>query len=510
MTENERPILEFNDVTKIYPGTIALKDCSMSVKRGEVMGLVGKNGAGKSTLLKILTGAIEATKGSILLNGNRLKGDPNEIRQMGISMVYQSLNLPPHLTVEEYIFLGREIVKGGKWIKMIHHEKQKKKIRELMDSIGIDIDLDARIYSLKIDIRQMVAIIRASSLNAKVIALDEPTSSLSRGETEKLFSIIRRFKKLGISFIFVSHHLDEVFEITDRIAVIRDGKLQGVRNTSEVTMRDLTALMLGKRAVEEHERIIAIETKNVAVADSSKKVLLRVSNLSKEGAFSGISFDLCEKDILGVAGLMGSGKSELAEALFGSTSLDSGEIFLHGEKKQFHSPAQAIRNDVVYLPPDRIGEGIFETMSVGENIIIENLSKVSRKGITSRKRQMDIGNRYIHAFKIKTNGYNQPITDLSGGNQQKALFARLLNTNCNILILNEPTQGIDVMIKEEIYALMIDFVNAAPNRAIIMISGEVPEIISVSSRVLVMKNGELAGIIPREKATESIILNTMI
>lgn len=510
MIDHNAPVVEFREVSKRYSGTTALDSCSMVVNRGEVLGLVGKNGAGKSTLLQILLGATEASSGQILIDGEPVKGTPQRMQEMGISMVYQKLNLASHLTVEENVFLGRELSGRGGWFSKVRHEEQRARLAQLMHSMGIDISPDTKLGSLKIDARQLVAIIRAIAMNARVIALDEPTASLSREEKRKLFDIITRLKEKGISFIFVSHHLNEVFEITDRIVVLRDGRIQGDRKTADVTVDDITELMLGKDVMDQHRKIVGPQIRgSTRCAVGPKELLLRVSGLCRKGHFSDVSFDLHEGEILGITGLMGSGKDGLAESLFGCRRYDSGEVFLGRQRLLLRSPADAIRNNIACLSPDRIGEGIIEKMGVAENITVQNLTPVSRRGVINEKKQLTIGDTYIRKFDIKTTGCRQSITALSGGNQQKVLFARLMNTGCNILILCEPTNGIDVMTKEQLYKVMLDFVSEAPRRAIIMVSSEVPEAMAISSRILVMKNGRIEAELSKDNATELGILSAM-
>ena len=496
-------ILEFRELVKHYPGTTALKNVSFSIKKGEVFGLVGENGAGKSTLLNILSGAVQETSGEIFIEGRKLTGNPQNRRKEGISMVYQGLGLALHLTGEENILLGNEITNH---IGVINRKKQLEKANKLMRSVGVEIDLKAPVLSLSADERQLAAVIRAISLNAKIIALDEPTSSLSKGEVEKLFKIINDLSKKGITFIFISHHLEEIFQISDRIAVLKDGELQGIRKTEEMTPHSLTEMMVGSKIIEKYDAKFVNEK-----STHSNKVLMEVKNLTKKGEFYDISFKVHEGDILCFAGLMGSGRTPLIKAIFGADVFDEGEIIFNGKKVKNFSPRNSIKRGIVYLPEDRLNEGILKTMSVGENITIENLEKVStRSGVINRSDNKKIQKAFIEEFSIKTTGTDQPIPALSGGNQQKSLFARLVNTDCDFLLLNEPSRGIDVLVKEEMHELMKKFVTEKPNRAIIMVSSELPEVVSTSSRVIVMRKGFVAATLTGDDIEEGKIIKKMI
>jgi len=503
MNGNDKVILEFKELTKQYPGTTALQNVSFSINRGEVFGLMGENGAGKSTLLNILSGAVSETSGEIFIEGQKLTGTPFNRRKEGISMVYQGLGLALHLTGEENILLGNEI---SNYIGVINRKKQLEKARKLMQSVGVDIDLKVPVLNLSADERQLVAIIRAISLNAKIIALDEPTSSLSKGEVGKLFKIINDLSKKGITFIFVSHHLEEVFQISNRLAVLKDGQLQGIRKTEEMTPHSLTEMMVGSKIIEKYDAKFANEK-----STHSNKVLMEVKNLTKKGEFYDISFKVYEGEILCFAGLMGSGRTTLIKAIFGADTFDEGEIIFNGKKVKNFSPRNAIKQGIAYLPEDRLNEGILKTMSVGENITIENLEKIStRSGVIKRGDNKSIQEAFIKEFSIKTTGTNQPIPALSGGNQQKTLFARLVNTDCDFLLLNEPSRGVDVLVKEEMHELMKKFVMEKPNRAIIMVSSELPEVVSTSSRVVVMRKGVIAATLTGDDIEESKIIKKMI
>lgn len=505
MANNNQYILEFRNITKYYPGTIALRGVSFAIPKGVIFGLVGENGAGKSTLLNILSGATAETSGEIIFDGYKLSGNPYERRIKGISMVYQGLGLALELTAEENIFLGNEIYSTR---GLINHKAQLEKAKELMKKIGVSFNLCSPVYELSLDEKQLAAIVRAISLNAKIIALDEPTSSLSRNEVNKLFSIIRKLsKEQNISFIFVSHHIDEIFQITECVAVLKDGQLQGVLKTEDTNPRMLTEMMVGSKIVEHHVRKFS---KEYPVGEN-REVILEVKNLTRKGYFQDVSFQVREGEILGFAGLLGSGKISLLKSIFGAEPYDSGEIIFRGKKQKFNSPKQAIKNGIAYLTDDRLNEGIIKTMSVGENITIENMKKVSTKtGVIDWNKNKKIQKELIKQFSIKTMGINQPISSLSGGNQQKALFARLVNTDCDLLLLNEPSRGVDVKIKEEMHDLMRDYVTSKKGRAIVMVSSELPELISTSSRVIVMKQGKIADTLTGDDINEAKIIVKMV
>jgi ABC-type sugar transport system ATPase subunit len=503
MNGNGKVILEFKELTKRYPGTTALKNVSFNINKGEVFGVMGENGAGKSTLLNILSGAVQETNGEIFIEGKKLTGTPFDRRKEGISIVYQGLGLALHLTGEENILLGNEITNH---IGIINRKKQLEKASKFMRSVGVEIDLKVPVLSLSADERQLMAIIRAISINAKIIALDEPTSSLSKGEVEKLFKIINDLSKKGITFIFVSHHLEEVFQISDRLAVLKDGELQGIRKTEEMTPHLLTEMMVGSKIIKQHKKRFSDNK-----LTHSNKILMEVKNLTKKGKFYDISFKVYEGDILCFAGLMGSGRTILIKSIFGADTFDEGEIIFNGKQIKIFSPRNAIKYGIAYLPEDRLNEGILKTMSVGENITIENLEKVSnRSRIINRSDNKKIQEAFIKEFSIKTSGTNQPMPALSGGNQQKTLFARLMNTDCDFLLLNEPSRGVDVLVKEEMHELMKKFVMEKPNRAIIMVSSELPEVVSTSSRVIVMRKGFITAILTGDDIEEGKIIKKMI
>jgi|LSQX01.3.fsa_nt_gb ABC-type sugar transport system ATPase subunit len=502
MSTQKKTSLEFRRITKAYPGTLALNDVSLKINAGEVFGLIGKNGAGKSTLLKILSGSIEDYEGEIVLGGSVVKGNPLQMIEHGISTVYQRLDLALDLSIEENIFLGMEATIAGP-LRVVNHRKQRPIIEELLEEFQLPLNPTTLTRNLSVDMRQLVAIIRAVSQDAKVITLDEPTSYLSKEQTEKLFEVVALLKQRNVTTIFVSHHLNEILEITDRIGALRDGQLVGLMDTETATIGALTDLMLGtKFRSKEHDR--TIESVDYQRANKA----LEVSNLTRKGYFDEVSFSLYNGEILGIAGLIGSGKTHLLRSLFGADPYEKGQIHFKQEEVVFANPSEALLSGIAYLPEDRHGEGIFPDLGVGENITVGNMEQLSRSGIIDKKRRVNIGHQYIDEFQIKTTGYTQPIMSLSGGNQQKAVFARLMFTDCSLLILNNPTQGVDVMSKSEIHTFISEF--AHRNKAVIVVSNELAELVGLCHRVLVLKEGRLVRTVTSSDLTETKLMEYML
>ena len=470
-------ILEMKNITKVFPGVTALNQVDLKVERGTVHALVGENGAGKSTLMKILNGVYEATSGEIFLNGNRITlSGVKQAQEAGISIIYQEFNLINTLSVAENIFLGR--YSGGKTIQW---KQMRSKAKDLLSSLGFSFDVDRKVGTLSTAEKQLVEIAKALSLNAQIIVMDEPTSSLTEKEVDLFFPIIKRLKENGITVIYISHKLDEIYRICDVVTIMRDGRITGNSKVSEITRDEIIEKMVGR----------SLDMEYPARSASPSETVLEVSHLSRREELKDISFTLHRGEILGIAGLVGAGRTELAEAIFGSDPSDTGEIRINGSPAVIRSTRAGKRYSIGMVTEDRKETGLVLPMDVVQNITITDLDKVSSKKLLNRKSEREYAQKYVDELKIKTPSLNQTMNNLSGGNQQKVALAKWLYTNSDILILDEPTRGIDVGAKYDIYCLMNNL--TAQGKALIMISSELPEVLGMSDRVLVMHEGRLRG-----------------
>jgi inositol transport system ATP-binding protein len=485
-------ILELDGVTKEFPGVKALDNIQLKVRKGTVHALMGENGAGKSTLMKILFGIYTPDSGVIRFKGNAIKlnGSKDAIR-LGISMIHQELSPIPHMTVTDNIFLGRESTKGLGWI---NHKKMDQEAKQLLQDLNMDIDPTVKMIDLSIANMQMVEIATAVSHKADLIIMDEPTSAITEKEVEQLFAIIESLKKKGVTIIYISHKMDEIFRISDDITVFRDGQYIGAKETADFTQDTLIQMMVGR----EIKQVFHKEPADI------EEVVLSVRNLTRNGKFKDVSFEVRKGEILGIAGLMGSGRTEVIECIFGIHPADSGEIYIKGQRVTIHSPQEAIRHKIGLLTEDRKITGAFLPLSVKDNMIIASIDSFTGKGYIKGKLANDMCNLFIERLNVKTPSLNQQMMNLSGGNQQKVLLGRWLMNNPDILILDEPTRGIDVGAKAEIHKLMSRL--AQTGKAIIMISSELPEVLGMSDRILVMHEGVYKGEIEREKASQERIM----
>lgn len=486
-------VLEMRNITKRFPGVIALDNVSLTLRPGEVHCLVGENGAGKSTLMKILAGAQPADSGTILLAGEEVHiHSPHHAQQLGVSMIYQEFNLSPFLSVAENIFLGREPRIGKtpfiNW-RVMHDEA-----RAVLDRIKMKLDVRKPVNELSVAQQQMVEIAKALSFNAKIIVMDEPSATLTDHELRALFDLIHGLKKEGIGLIYISHRLEEIFEIGDRCTVMRDGQYIDTKNVAELTREDIIRMMVGRELKDEFPR----ETFELG------RDRLRVENLSRAGAFENISFTAREGEILGITGLVGAGRTEVARAIFGADPIDSGQIVLDGQPIVVKSPQDAIRQGIGLLTEDRKNQGLILGMTVRENTTLANLRDVLRGPFIRRGQERAIAHQYVEDLHIKTPHIDQVVQNLSGGNQQKVVLAKWLFTNSKVLIFDEPTRGIDVGAKFEIYKLMHTLVRQGV--IVIMISSELPEVLGMCTRILVMHEGRLAGELSRVEATQEKIM----
>ncbi len=490
-----REILRMENISKSFPGVKALDDVSLKAYEGEVMALLGENGAGKSTLMKILSGVYTKDSGRILLNGEEINVlNPRDAAEKGIAIIHQKLNLIPNLTVYENIFLGREKVNSYKVLKkdcMIDESKK------LLERLRVDIDPTLRVNEISIAKQQMVEIARALSLNASVIVMDEPTDTLTDKEVDSLFDVIRELKTENKAIVYISHRLKEVFEVCDRATVLRDGKLIDERMISDLDEDEIIKLMVGRTLDEQFPYLMTQVSENV----------LEVINLTNKYV-KNISFSLKKGEVLGISGLVGAGRSELGKTIFGLYPIDEGEIFLEGKKVEFKSPKEAIENGIMYVSEDRKSEGLVLSMDVKSNITLSSLDKFKRAIGLDKKKEERVTQEYREKIKIKTPSLTQKVKNLSGGNQQKVAIAKSLLTEPKVLILDEPTRGIDVGAKREIY----DLLNAIKKEGhcVIMISSEMPEILGMSDRIIVMHEGVIKGELTREEATSEKIMNYII
>ena len=490
-------VLEMRGINKNFPGVKALQDVDFTLRKGEIHALMGENGAGKSTLIKVLTGVEEFETGTIRMEGSSntiINRSPQEAQENGISTVYQEVNLCPNLSVAENLYIGREPKKGP----MIDWRTMKEDARKLLEGLDVHIDVTMAVENYSIAIQQMIAIARAVDMSAKVLILDEPTSSLDDGEVEKLFVLMRQLKDKGIGIIFVTHFLEQVYAVCDRITVLRNGTLVGEFKVEELPRVQLVAKMMGK----DFDDLAAIKKEGVSTV--KEDVIISARGLGHKGTIKPFSLDIHKGEVIGLTGLLGSGRSELVRAIYGADKPDSGELAVKGKKLKVNAPIDAMMEGMAYLPENRKEEGIIADLSVRENIIIALQAKKGMFRLMSRKEQEEFTDKYIDILQIKTADRETPIKQLSGGNQQKVILGRWLLTNPDFLILDEPTRGIDVAAKAEIYAI-IDAL-AASGVCIIMISSELPEIINMCNRCYVMCEGKITGEISENEFSQETMM----
>ena len=484
-------LLEMRGIRKTFPGVVALDEVDFFIGRGEVHALMGENGAGKSTLMKVLTGVHPKDAGEIRF--------ANENEKAQISTIYQELNLIPDLSVRENIFLGREPTTYG----LIDWKTIERRSKEILSEMGLpEVDVNEPLRRQSVAVQQMVAIARAVSIDARLVVMDEPTSSLSEKEVRTLFRVINRLKKQNVSIIFISHKLDEVLEICDRATILRDGRLVGQYAVADLTQLKLVSLMIGRDATS-----VLDKRKRVSAGHENRQVVLKATNLSRARRTNEINIDIHSGEILGVAGLLGSGRTELARILFGDQMPETGRIEIRNKGAGMKSPRDAIRLGLGFCSEDRQEEGVFPNMSVAENMTMALLPELSHAGILSRKDQLRIAQTYIAKMRITTAGPNQLMKDLSGGNQQKVLLARWLCKNPILMILDEPTRGIDVGGKAEIENLITELADGGV--AILMISSEMEELIRSCDRIAVLSEGRKVGELTAKEISEEHVMQLM-
>jgi galactofuranose transport system ATP-binding protein len=487
MAEINNYILKMQGIYKAFPGVQALENVDFALKKGEIHALLGENGAGKSTLIKVLTGVDRQDAGSIIFEDKEIQArSPQHAQELGISTVYQEINLCPNLTVAENILIGHAPHKFGR----IDWDKMNKLAAQLLLRLDIDIDVTQTLDSYSVALQQMVAIARALEISsARILILDEPTSSLDAHETSKLFSVMRKLKSEGMGIVFITHFIDQVYEVTDRITVLRNGKLVGTYDTAALTRLELIAKMIGRSLTEFDDMS---KTKLESSKNIKGEALLQASGLGRTGMIEPFDLDLHAGEVVGLAGLLGSGRTEIASLLFGTEKPDVGDIVIDRKLVKSYSPLSSIKRGVALCPEDRKGEGILDDLTVRENIILAVQASKGWFDYLSKQQQYEIAEKYIKLLDIATPSPDQPVKNLSGGNQQKVILARWLATNPQLLILDEPTRGIDVGAKAEIQKLVLSL--AEEGRACVFISSELDEVLRTSHRVVVLRD--------REKVTE--------
>lgn len=489
------PVLEFKNITKRFPGVVALDGVSLSIENGHCHALIGENGAGKSTLGKILAGVYTADSGQILLDGQPINpADPLAARRLGIAMVHQELAFCPNLTVAENLCLGEL----PKFLARVDYGAMRQRARGMLEQIEAPLDVDAQMQDLTTGQEQMAQIAAALGVGAKVIVMDEPTSSLSVRESEHLFTLLKKLKARGITVIYVSHRMEEIFRLCDAVSVLRDGKHVATEPISATNPERVIQQMVGRE----------VSAARPAHLDHNLgQEILRVEKLSSPGKFSDISFTLRAGEVLGFAGLVGAGRSEVAAAIFGLDPAASGEVWIRGQELPLGSVDAALASGIGLCPEDRKRQGLVLSMTCAENTSLAALSELTRAGFINTTRERAIVSDYIGQFRVKTPSLDAPIAGLSGGNQQKIALAKWLARRCNILIVDEPTRGVDVGAKAEMHALLDKL--ACEGAAVIVISSELPEVMTLSRRILVMREGRLAGELPRDRFSQESLMRLM-
>ncbi len=484
--------IEMRGIDKSFGSNQVLKNAGFVLKDGEVHALMGENGAGKSTLMKILSGVYTKDAGTVLVVGKEVVyKNPQEAEKAGIVFIYQELNVLFDLTVEENLFMGKEITKG---FGICDKKAMRAKAQEVMDRMGVNIPVNAVMSDLSVGQQQMVEICKALMVDAKVIIMDEPTAALTQSETEGLFKVIESLRKKGVSIVYISHRMEEIFELCDRITILRDGTYIDTKYIKDITMDDVVQMMIGREIGERFPK------RDVKIGEE----VLRVEGLTKNKVFHGVSFSVKAGEVLGVSGLMGAGRTEIMQSIFGNLSRESGKVFIDGEEVSIKNPRQAIAAGIGFVTEDRKTEGLLLEKSIAENIEIANLKKVSDKGVLNKKKQDEIVKKGIEEFRVKCFGPWHECNNLSGGNQQKVVLAKWIYTDPKILILDEPTRGVDIGAKKEIY----DVINqmAAKGVAVIMVSSELPEVLGMSDRIMVVHEGTVTGIIDAADADQAKVM----
>ena len=484
--------IEMRGIDKSFGGNAVLKNAGFLLDDGEVHALMGENGAGKSTLMKILTGVYTKDAGQVIVDGKEVcYNNPQEAEKAGIVFIHQELNVLFDLTVEENMFLGKEIKKV---FGICDRKAMRKRVQEILDMLGVDIDPTQRMDELSIGQQQMIEIAKALMVDAKVLIMDEPTAALTQSETEVLFKVVNSLRKKGVSIVYISHRMEEIFELCDRITILRDGSYIDTKRIADIDMNDIVKMMIGREIGERYP------VRNSKIGD----VAFEVKNLNCPGAFENVSFEVRAGEVLGVSGLMGAGRTEIMQAIFGNMPNVTGQLLLDGKEIKNKNPQQAIQNGIGFITEDRKVEGLMLEESIMKNISLANLGRISNGGVINKKKEQELVNKGIEELRIRCFGPQHECNNLSGGNQQKVIFAKWIYTNPKVLILDEPTRGVDIGAKKEIYNIINEL--AAKGVAIIMVSSELPEVLGMSDRVMVVREGEVRGILNKEEANQESIM----
>lgn len=484
--------IEMRGIDKSFGSNQVLKQAGFTLESGEVHALMGENGAGKSTLMKILTGVYTKDAGTVLVDGKEVNyKNPQEAEKAGIVFIYQELNVMFDLTVEENLFMGKEI--HGKF-GICDKKAMQKKAQEALNILGVNISPKTVMAELSVGQQQMVEICKALMADAKVIIMDEPTAALTQSETVALFKVIESLRKKGVSMVYISHRMEEIFELCDRITVLRDGSYIGVKNIPETNMNEIVKMMIGREIGERYP------SRNVKIG----KEVLKVKELTRKGTFHDVNFSVRAGEVLGVSGLMGAGRTEIMQAIFGNLSYESGTIEIDGKEVKISNPRQAMEHGIGFITEDRKTEGLMLDKSIRENISLCNLRRISKSSIIPREAEKNMVAEAIKDLHIKCFGSYHECNNLSGGNQQKVVLAKWILTNPKILILDEPTRGVDIGAKKEIYSIINKL--AAQGVAIIMVSSELPEVLGMSDNIMVVREGEVRGIISYEEANQERVM----
>lgn len=484
--------IEMKGINKSFGGNAVLKDAGFLLDHGEIHALMGENGAGKSTLMKILTGVYTKDAGTVLVDGQEVDyKNPQQAEKAGIVFIHQELNVVFDLTVEENMFLGKEIRNG---LGVCNRSAMRAECKKILDRLGVNINPGQRMNELSVGQQQMVEIAKALMVDAQVIIMDEPTAALTQSETEVLFQVANSLREKGVSIVYISHRMEEIFELCDRITILRDGSYIGTKRIADTDMNDVVKMMIGR---EIGERYPARNAKIGAVA-------LEVKELTCPGVFENVSFSVHEGEVLGVSGLMGAGRTEIMQAIFGNMPNVTGHLILGDQEIHNKDPQQAMANGIGFITEDRKVEGLMLDESIMKNISVANLKRISHNGVLNRQEEQDLVKRGIEELHIRCFGPQHVCNNLSGGNQQKVVFAKWIYTEPRILILDEPTRGVDIGAKKEIYSIINEL--AEKGVAIIMVSSELPEVLGMSDRIMVVREGSVRGILNKEQANQENIM----